>query len=203
MSIAPRLKWYLESHHVDYELVHHRHSASSMESARTAGVPSGRLAKCVLLEDERGYVMAIIPASCRLELAEVERELDRHLELASEAELGEIFAGCELGAVPPRESDPPYRSIAARVEAPRRATRALASVRPSHAVEPTQDVLDLCHPMTRSPPDTVGLTRHANQGRLDAQELEGLIVLLGFGHGGSVILLPREHHGGRFHVFHH
>jgi Ala-tRNA(Pro) deacylase len=59
------------------------------------------VAKCVLLEDERGYIMAVVPASCRLDLAEIERLLGRHLTLASEAELAGIFSGCETGAVPP------------------------------------------------------------------------------------------------------
>ena len=85
MAIAKRLKWFLDAHQVEYELVHHAHSSSSMESARAAHVPGGRVAKCVLLEDERGYVMAIIPASCRLEMAELDRALGRHLELATEA----------------------------------------------------------------------------------------------------------------------
>jgi Ala-tRNA(Pro) deacylase len=59
------------------------------------------VAKTVLLEDERGYVMAIIPASCRLQLLEIDRTLGRHLELATEEELGQVFEGCEVGAVPP------------------------------------------------------------------------------------------------------
>lgn len=101
MAIATRLKWFLDAHQIEYEIVHHRHSASSMESARAAHVPGGRVAKSVLLEDERGYVMAIIPASCRLQMDEVDRALGRHLELATEAELGTLFVGCERGAVPP------------------------------------------------------------------------------------------------------
>jgi len=101
MAIATRLKWYLDAHHVDYEIVHHRHSTNSLESARAAHVPGGRVAKCVLLEDERGYVMAIIPASCRLQMPDIDRALGRHLELAREEELAPLFAGCEPGAVPP------------------------------------------------------------------------------------------------------
>jgi Ala-tRNA(Pro) deacylase len=101
MTIANRVKWYLDAHHIEYELVPHEHSSTSLESARAARVPSGRVVKCVLLEDERGYLMAIVPASCRVDLEEIGRQLGRHLTLASEAELGEIFDGCEIGAVPP------------------------------------------------------------------------------------------------------
>ena len=101
MSMARRVKWFLDAHHIEYELVHHAHSSTARESARAAHVPDGRVVKCVLLEDERGYVMAVLPASGRVDLDAIDRELDRHLELASEAELAELFEGCEVGAVPP------------------------------------------------------------------------------------------------------
>jgi Ala-tRNA(Pro) deacylase len=100
MTIATRLKWYLDSHGVDYEVVHHARSNSSLESARAAHVPGGRLAKCVLLEDTRGYVLAVLPASCRIEMKELRWELGRNLALASEAELAGLFSDCELGALP-------------------------------------------------------------------------------------------------------
>ena len=100
MAIARRLKWYLDSHSVDYEVVHHAHSTTSSESARAAHVPEGRVAKCVLLEDERGYMLAIVPASCRVSLEGLAQQLDRSFELATEPELGELFRDCEVGAVP-------------------------------------------------------------------------------------------------------
>jgi len=100
MAIAKRLQWYLQQHGLDYDLVPHAHSSSSLESARAARIPAGKLAKCVLLEDERGYLLAILPASCQLDLDEVEEQLHRSLGLASEAEVGELFGDCEVGAVP-------------------------------------------------------------------------------------------------------
>ncbi len=101
MAIARRLKWYLDSHHVDYEVIHHTHTNTALGSARAAHIPSGLVAKCVLLEDERGYVMAVVPASCRVELEAIDQQMGRHLELASESEIGDLFATCEVGAVPP------------------------------------------------------------------------------------------------------
>ena len=100
MAIAKRLKWYLDANGLEYEVVHHDHSTTSLESARAAHVPAGKLAKCVLLEDERGYLLAVLPASCHLDFAEIEEQLARRLELASEAELADVFGDCEPGAVP-------------------------------------------------------------------------------------------------------
>jgi Ala-tRNA(Pro) deacylase len=100
MPIARRLKWYLDSHDVPYEVVHHSRTMTARDAARSAHLPTGRVAKCVLLEDERGYVMAIVPASCRVSLGAIRRLLDRDLELATEGELAGIFGDCELGAIP-------------------------------------------------------------------------------------------------------
>jgi len=46
-------------------------------------------------------VLAIVPASYRLDLKKLERQLDRKLELAREAELADVFPDCEVGALPP------------------------------------------------------------------------------------------------------
>lgn len=101
MTIARRLKWVLDSHRVDYEIIQHAHSQTSVQSARAAHVPTGRVAKCVLTEDERGYLLAIVPASCRVSLEALDQALGRSLELATEDELEVIFEDCERGAVPP------------------------------------------------------------------------------------------------------
>jgi Ala-tRNA(Pro) deacylase len=101
MAIAARLKWFLDSRGVHYRLVPHPHTASSLESAAAAHVPSERLAKSVILEDERGYLMAVLPASHRIRFGRLAEELERELELASEPELAQLFDDCEPGAVPP------------------------------------------------------------------------------------------------------
>ncbi len=101
MTIARRVRWFLESRNVEYELLPHGHSSTSLESARAAHVPAERVAKCVLLEDEMGYLMAILPASCRIELPAIEAQTGRRLELAGELELQQLFTDCETGAIPP------------------------------------------------------------------------------------------------------
>lgn len=101
MSISKRLGWYLDQQGVEYKLLSHPHSQCSKETADLAHVPEQQLAKSVLLEDTRGYIIAVIPTSNRLALKELAEQLNRDLELASEGELGQVFSGCEVGAVPP------------------------------------------------------------------------------------------------------
>jgi len=100
MAIASRLKGYLDSRGICYELVHHEYSATSLTRARAAGIPQGRIAKSILLEDEHGYLLVLLPASCRLALEQVRERLHRKLELASEEELAALFEDCALGAIP-------------------------------------------------------------------------------------------------------
>jgi Ala-tRNA(Pro) deacylase len=54
----------------------------------------------VVLEDNNGYVMAVIPATHHIELGQLGHQLHRHLGLATEQELAELFRDCDLGAVP-------------------------------------------------------------------------------------------------------
>ena len=100
MAIAGRLKGYLDSRGICYELVHHEYSATSLKRARAAGIPQGRIAKSVLLEDEHGYLLVLLPASCRLEIGQIRARLHRELELATEQELAALFEDCAFGAVP-------------------------------------------------------------------------------------------------------
>ena len=100
MSLAIRLRWYLDSHGIDYEIIHHVHSNSSADSGKKAHIPPGRVVKSVLLEDERGYVLANLPAACRLSFDAIHELIHRDLELASEAETEDVFLDCERGAVP-------------------------------------------------------------------------------------------------------
>ncbi len=101
MGMAIALKHYLDSLDVDYELVNHPYASTSMDIAREAHIPPEKIAKCVMLEDEGGYVMAVCPASSRIKLGNLYRQINRRLEFASEQELADLFGDCVLGAVPP------------------------------------------------------------------------------------------------------
>jgi Ala-tRNA(Pro) deacylase len=101
MAIASTLKWYLEAFGADYEVLPHPHSSTSFQTARAARVPKQWLAKAVVLEDEKGYVMAILPTSNRIAFDALEQVLERRLKFATEEEIGKLFRDCEMGAIPP------------------------------------------------------------------------------------------------------
>jgi len=101
MAIAATVSNYLVAQGVEYDVLTHPHSATSGESAQAAHVPGSRLAKSVILEDEQGYLMVVLPSSRQVNLQELHRQLNRNLVLATENELGGLFSDCEIGALPP------------------------------------------------------------------------------------------------------
>ncbi len=100
MAIAMTVSSFLEQEGVDYDIVSHTHTASSAETAQAAHIPREQLAKSVILEDESGYIMAVLPATHRLKIGELNKLVQRKLGLATEPELGHLFADCDVGAVP-------------------------------------------------------------------------------------------------------
>ncbi len=111
MAISLTLLEYLEWEGVDYELLHHEPSYDSLHTAEAAHVSGDQLAKCVVLEDEKGYLMAVIPATHELELDTLNQQLHRNLQLANEKEVADLFEDCETGAVPPLPEAYGYEAI--------------------------------------------------------------------------------------------
>jgi len=101
MTIAPRLKTYLYSARIDFDLVPHPHAPTTLEAARKANVPAHATAKSVLVTHVDGHAMAVVPSDRKVNLTAMQDYLHYRLGLAPEDDLGEIFPDCELGAVPP------------------------------------------------------------------------------------------------------
>jgi Ala-tRNA(Pro) deacylase len=102
MGMAMKLADYLRAHAVQFDLLTHSHTGNSLQSAEAMHLPPRCLAKAVVLEDEKArMVMAVLPASCKLQLGELRSRTGRMLRLATEAELQARFDDCAPGAVPP------------------------------------------------------------------------------------------------------
>ncbi|MEH6571205.1 MAG: YbaK/EbsC family protein [Halioglobus sp.] len=102
MSVANRLTNFLTVSQTEYRLVPHRHSHTAADSAQAAHIPMKRVVKSVLLRDRGNgrYLMALTPACNQVDLGGVRDGVATDPVLASEAELGDVFRDCELGAVP-------------------------------------------------------------------------------------------------------
>jgi Ala-tRNA(Pro) deacylase len=101
MAIALTLQQYLAAQRVNYDLLPHAPTHSSMRTAETSHVPGDGIAKAVVVKEDGGYFLAVIPASHHVRLDALGRLLDREVALASEAEIDRLFRDCATGAVPP------------------------------------------------------------------------------------------------------
>jgi Ala-tRNA(Pro) deacylase len=93
---------HLEQRGSAFELLPHRQAYTSTDEARALGIDADEVLKTLAVRTGPGYVLAVIPASCRLDLHLVRDMLgDHQARLASEEELGRDFAGYQLGVLPP------------------------------------------------------------------------------------------------------
>lgn len=100
MAIALTLERYLDARNVKYDVVAHAPTNSSRQTAKTCRIPGDRLAKAVLLRDDVGYAVAVLPASHHIRIAELKRQFGDDVELATEREAEELFQDCARGAIP-------------------------------------------------------------------------------------------------------
>lgn len=101
MSMAQTLREYLEWEEVAYDVIAHPYTYTSLATARITRVPARQLAKCVVLGDGYGYLMAVVPANYSVDIDYVSHAMQRDFGLASEAELADLFYDCAPGSIPP------------------------------------------------------------------------------------------------------
>jgi Ala-tRNA(Pro) deacylase len=73
MAIAISVRQYLEDVEIEYDITRHPRTTTSCGTAETAGVPGDQVAKSVILEDEQGYLMAVVPATHHIRLGQLSR----------------------------------------------------------------------------------------------------------------------------------
>jgi Ala-tRNA(Pro) deacylase len=100
MSVPARVEAFLEEQGIAYDLLTHPATGSTRESALAAHVPDDHLAKAVVIRDEDGPAVVVIPGDTWLDLEAVRRETGRDLRLDDESDLSRLFPDCAEGAVP-------------------------------------------------------------------------------------------------------
>lgn len=100
MSIAPTLQRYLKANNVQYDVIAHAPTMSSTRTAEACRISGNCLAKGVVLKRDGSYVLAVLPASRHLHLADLRASLGENIEMAEERELDKLFPDCAHGAVP-------------------------------------------------------------------------------------------------------
>jgi Ala-tRNA(Pro) deacylase len=96
------VKKYLDMRRVPYE--HHIHATAftAQQLAAAERVPGAMVAKTVVVKADNRFVMAVLPASTRVDLPALRRALSASdVRLATESEFQELFPDSDVGAMPP------------------------------------------------------------------------------------------------------
>lgn len=88
---------------LDHEIISHSPTFSALAEARAVGAPGDGVAKTLVAVDHDTVWLAVVPASCTLDLRRFREHsgTSRHVRLASEDEIATWFPEFDVGATPP------------------------------------------------------------------------------------------------------
>jgi Ala-tRNA(Pro) deacylase len=97
-----RLKGYLNSHNIDYVIIEHAPTYTAERTAEAAHVLPVEMAKTVMVDVDGRLAMAVLPASHHVDLKRLRDAVGgERVAIAAEEDFKEVFAECEVGAMPP------------------------------------------------------------------------------------------------------
>jgi Ala-tRNA(Pro) deacylase len=101
MSIAPTLQRYLAAESIQYDVIPHETTMSSTRTAEACRISGNSMAKGIVLRrGNSDYILAVLPASRHIRLADLRDQLGDNVEMAKETEVDALFPDCAHGAVP-------------------------------------------------------------------------------------------------------
>ena len=99
---AARVREYLMTHGVGYEIRDHAEAFTAQELAAAEHVPGRHVAKVVMLRVGDDLVMSVVRAPDHVSISKARTVFGRDdIHTATELDFQESFPDCELGAVPP------------------------------------------------------------------------------------------------------
>ena len=102
MAISEKLRAFLAASKIRYTVARHPVAYTAQEIAAAQHVPGRQLAKSVLVNTDRGPVLAVLPAVHLIDLKKLKPALGaRQLTIAKEADIKQQFPDIEVGAMSP------------------------------------------------------------------------------------------------------
>lgn len=102
MSIANRVRALLDENDVEYEHISHDPAYTAQEVAQRVHTPGREVAKVVILTDGETHLMAVLPATRKIDLERIRHAAGNGaLRLAEESEFEALFPNVETGAMAP------------------------------------------------------------------------------------------------------
>jgi len=104
MSVAAKLKQYLDDNRVAYDVLSRARTYTAQDTAEAAHVAGNEVAKSVVVKADDRFVLVVVPAPRKGGLERLNEILDaRNVRIAEESEFTSLFPGCEVGAMPVRD----------------------------------------------------------------------------------------------------
>src|SRR5260370_27108778 len=104
MTIAASVQDCLAREGVHYDMIAHERTRDSNHTAQAAHIPGDRLAKCVVLEDDTGYLMAGKPAGHNADLNDRHPHLNHQIRPTTHRGVVDTLQDCGPNPLPPRLS---------------------------------------------------------------------------------------------------
>ena len=101
MKPSGTIEIYLEQQGVSYEIILHQHAATIEEAAKAANVGLSQMVRAVILNDDAGMLMLVLPANHLIDFSELKYRFGDTLELAPIDEVTNLFTGGHEKIVPP------------------------------------------------------------------------------------------------------
>ena len=93
---------FLDEHHIKFTTISHSVAYTAQGIAALTHTPGEEMAKTVIVKIDEQLAMAVLPASCHVDLAMLRAgTAATTISLAHESEFMDRFPGCETGAMPP------------------------------------------------------------------------------------------------------
>ncbi|HVS34432.1 MAG TPA: YbaK/EbsC family protein [Gemmataceae bacterium] len=96
-----RIAAFLAEERVSFEFLLHPPAFTAQKRAKYLHVSGGRVGKSVLMHSPSGWLLAVLPATQRVDLRALSAALGGPVRLATGQELAAVFRDCEWGAAPP------------------------------------------------------------------------------------------------------
>jgi Ala-tRNA(Pro) deacylase len=96
-----RVSEFLTECHVPHETMVHPPVFTAQRRAHLLHITGKRVIKAVLLASPKGFFLAVLPASMRVDFSAVCKHLNTDVRLAKESEIAETFSDCERGVMVP------------------------------------------------------------------------------------------------------
>lgn len=101
MAVTNPILSYLRRNDVEFKAIEHDPADSLQLAVMQAGIPPEMVARAVLLGDEEGVLLAVLPLANAINFTQLFELVKRELEPVERAAAHHIFKDCELGTVPP------------------------------------------------------------------------------------------------------